>query len=194
MLFKKDLNSFFGFIGILVLITVFGFGCADKKKGSSAPPAPAPAQPLPYCAPGAPTAGCSPNGTIGVPPQAIPPGGYQYGQGTCQQGHIYTIHNCLPMAGCPANQGMYNNQCIPAMNIGANSVPYGFSNQNGSWGYYYNSYPYYNGNGYNNSGYGYGSSGYPYGGGYGSGYPYGSGYYGYPYNTNLGYGFSLWVR
>lgn len=191
MFFNKGLTSI---MGIMVLVTLFGFGCADKKKGSSSPapppPATAPAQPLPNCAPGAPTAGCNPTGTIGVPPQSVPPGGYQYGQGTCLQGQIYTIYNCLPMAGCPANQGMYNNQCIPGMNIGANGVPYGFSSQNGSWGYYYNSYPYGGG-----SGYPYGGYGYPYGGGYGSGYPYGGGgYYGYPYNTNLGYGFSLWVR
>lgn len=193
MLFKQGLNSFLGFLGILVLITVFGFGCADKKKGGSSPPPPPPPpvqSQYNYCNPGAPTAGCNSNGIVGVPPQS---GGYQYGQGTCPQGQIYTMYNCLPVAGCPANQGMYNNQCIPGMNIGSNGVPYGFSNQNGSWGYYYNTYPYNNGNGYYNGGYG--SGGYPYGGGYGSsGYPYGGGYYGYPYNTNLGYGFSLWVR
>lgn len=178
-LFNKGLKSL---IGIVALVTICGIGCADKKKGSSSPPPPPGPAPLPYCAPGAPSAGCTSNGTIGVPSQP----GYQYGSGTCAAGQIYTIHNCLPVAGCPANQGMYNNQCIPAMTIGSNGVPYGFSNQNGSWGYYYNSYPY-----YNNAYYG----GYGYNNGYGGGYPYG-GYYGYPYNTNLGLGlgFSAWIR
>lgn len=186
-------------IGILLFTTALGLGCAKDKKSSSTPPpppppppaAPAPAPtPTHACVPGAP--GCatpvpqqqpptfpSAQGTLGVPPQTLPNGGYQYGAGVCPPGQIYSYYGCVVTTGCPANQGMYNNQCIPAMTIGANGIPNGLSNQNGNWGYYYNTYP--------TSAYYYNTT--P-GGGY---YPY---YYytQYPYNSNLGFGISAWIR
>jgi len=187
--------SLLNLTGLLALVTVLCLGCAKDKKSSSPTPAAVPppvggAYMQPGCPPGgyppgtAPQPGmppCQAQGNIGVPPQPYPNSGYQYGAGYCPQGQIYTAYNCLPIAGCPANQGMYNNTCVPAMVINQNGLPNGYSYQNGYWGSSYNGYPYYNG-GYNNNSY------------YSGGYPYYYSSYGYPYSQNLGLGFSLWIR
>ncbi|MEY4615760.1 MAG: hypothetical protein RJB66_720 [Pseudomonadota bacterium] len=103
-------------------------------------------------------------------------GGYQYGAGACSAGQIYTYYGCLPTAGCPANQAMYNNSCIPAMTTG------GYGNTNTSYNGYY-SYPGYYGNGYYGNG-GYGNYNSPYGG-----YNY---YYSVPQvNPYFGFSFGL---
>ncbi len=154
---------------ILPLLLLIGVGCAnDNKSRTSAPPPPA--QPI--------------NGinNCGVPGQAVPPGGYQYGSNSCPQaGTIYTQYGCLPVAGCPANNGMYNGQCVPAMTVCPNGVPNGFSN-NGfqyPYNYQYNYQQGYN-NQYYNGGYNYYNNGYsyPYNGGYNGGY-YPNSYYMY---------------
>ncbi len=166
-------------IGAITLISLFGLGCAQDKKGSSTTtPVPITTNPYyPNCTPG--VANCYQQpGTLGVPAQAYP-----YGAGACAAGQVYTAYNCLPIAGCPANHGMYNNQCVPAMAINTNGFPNGYNMQNGYWGSYYNSYPYYNGMHPHDM--------YTYSNPYGSPSYY---YSGYPYGANLGYGFSLWLR
>lgn len=151
-------------MGALTVMTLLSLGCGQDKKSGTAAPAPAPI-------------GCTPG--LACPNVGTPAQPYNYGAGTCQPGYIYTAQNCQPTAGCPANQGMFNNQCIPAMTMN-NGMPNGYNYQNGAWGY----------NNYNNGF----NSGYS---GYGYGYPvYNSYYYNPYYNAypSIGAGFSLWIR
>jgi hypothetical protein len=110
---------------------------------------------------------------------AVPPTnqGYYYGANSCSVGQIYTSYGCAPTAGCPVNQGMINNACLPAFAINGNGVPNGFSNPNGYAYYNQPYYPY----GYGQYSQGYNNSYYnnPYSSGY-PGYSGSGSYYGYP--------------
>ncbi len=41
-----------------------------------------------------------------------------YNNGCTQAGYVYTQYGCMPTAGCPSGQGMYNGSCYPATNGG----------------------------------------------------------------------------